>query len=76
MIQPFREIPDLYGVFGMSMDDFFQKPAHQSRVKAELVEKYFAAWAKILKQSVLSNNGRIAYAAYAQWSGCPRCCGG
>jgi len=61
MIQLFREIPDLYGGFGMSKDDFFQKPAHQSRVKAELVEKYFAAWANILKQSVLSNNGRIAY---------------
>ena len=45
----------------MSNEDFFKEPADQSRVKAELVEKYFAAWAKVLKRSVLRNNGRITY---------------
>jgi three-Cys-motif partner protein len=40
---------------------FFEERSDQSRVKAELVEKYFYAWANVIKKSVLSRNGRLAY---------------
>lgn len=40
---------------------FFEERSDQSRVKAELVEKYFYAWANVIKGSVLKRNGRLAY---------------
>ena len=38
-------------------DPFFDEPEEQSRVKAEIVVKYFVAWSKI----ILENSERIGY---------------
>lgn len=46
---------------GVSQTGFFEERSDQSRVKAELVEKYFFAWARVIKDSVLRRNGRIAF---------------
>ena len=45
----------------MSQGGFFEERSDQSRVKAELVEKYFVAWAIVLKRSVIRKRGRIAF---------------
>ncbi|MGP1256306.1 MAG: three-Cys-motif partner protein TcmP [Kiloniellales bacterium] len=44
----------------MATGGFFEERLDQSRVKAELVEKYFFAWANVLK-STIRNNSRLAY---------------
>ncbi|MEM9844994.1 MAG: three-Cys-motif partner protein TcmP [Pseudomonadota bacterium] len=45
----------------MATTGFFQERSDQSRVKAELVEKYFFFWANALKKSVVERKGRLAY---------------
>jgi len=45
----------------MSEDSFFNEPTEQSRVKAEIVAKYFWAWARVILPSVKRRGGRIAY---------------
>ncbi len=45
----------------MAKAGFFEERSDQSRVKAELVEKYFFAWARVIKSTVLRGDGRIAY---------------
>lgn len=44
----------------MVVKGFFEERSEQSRVKAELVEKYFVAWAKVLKRHV-GQAGCLAY---------------
>jgi hypothetical protein len=44
----------------MTTGGFFEERSDQSRVKAELVEKYFFAWVNVLKKSI-GDNGRLAY---------------
>jgi len=44
----------------MPSSGFFEERSDQSRVKAELVEKYFFAWANVLKRSV-QGKSRLAY---------------
>ena len=44
----------------MPIGGFFEERSDQSRVKAELVEKYFFAWANVLKGSVRGKS-RLAY---------------
>lgn len=45
----------------MAQSGFFEERSDQSRVKAELVEKYFFAWAQVIKKTVVQRNGRISY---------------
>lgn len=46
----------------MSLDEFFEDPTEQSRVKAAIVSKYFDAWAKVMKPRAREyGNGNIAY---------------
>lgn len=50
----------------MSTDRFFEESREQSRVKAEIVEKYFDAWAGIViatqkRLRATARNQRIAY---------------
>ncbi len=42
-------------------EGFFDEQLDQSRVKAELIEKYFTAWSTVMKSQVESRGGRIAY---------------
>jgi three-Cys-motif partner protein len=45
----------------MDQPSFFEERSDQSRVKAELVEKYFLAWANVIRNSVLQRDGRVAF---------------
>jgi three-Cys-motif partner protein len=46
----------------MSTDDFFEDPREQSLVKAEIVRKYFWAWAKVITSTLKKRfGGKIAY---------------
>jgi len=40
---------------------FFDEPTEQSKIKAEIVAKYFWAWAKAIKRTVEQRNTNIAY---------------
>lgn len=40
---------------------FFEERQDQSEVKARIVSKYFAAWAKVILPSVIKHNSRLAY---------------
>lgn len=42
-------------------EKFFDESAEQSRIKAEIVAKYFWAWAKAIKGTVEKRNSNIAY---------------
>lgn len=42
-------------------DDFFAEMKQNSQVKAEIVKKYFAAWANVLLPSVESRDGKLGY---------------
>ena len=42
-------------------DAFFDESEEQSRVKAQIVSKYFWAWAKVVIPSARSHEGHIAY---------------
>jgi three-Cys-motif partner protein len=44
-----------------SNQSFFDEIAEQSQVKAEIVAKYFWAWAKVIIPSAKKNSNRIAY---------------
>lgn len=45
----------------MSNSDFFNESREQSLVKAEIVAKYFWAWAKVIIPSAKKRNNNIAY---------------
>jgi three-Cys-motif partner protein len=45
----------------MSKNDFFAERKEQSRIKIEIVNKYFAAWWKILLPSVESRGEKLGY---------------
>ena len=45
----------------MSEASFFDESKEQSQVKAEIVAKYFWAWAKVIMPSAKKRDGRIAY---------------
>lgn len=46
----------------MSTNDFFNESKEQSRIKAEIVSKYFWAWARVVMSQVRKQaDGRIAY---------------
>jgi three-Cys-motif partner protein len=45
----------------MATDGFFDESSEQSRIKAEIVSKYFWAWAKVILPSVKQRGGTIAY---------------
>lgn len=45
----------------MSTDDFFDEVKQQSVVKAEIVRKYFWAWAKVMMPHARRRSGRISY---------------
>lgn len=40
---------------------FFEERQDQSKVKARIVSKYFAAWANVILPSVIKQNSRLAY---------------
>jgi len=40
---------------------FFEERLDQSEVKARIVSKYFAAWARVILPNVKARNGRLAY---------------
>jgi three-Cys-motif partner protein len=42
-------------------EKFFDERKDQSEVKARIVSKYFAAWARVILPSVMKHNGRMAY---------------
>jgi three-Cys-motif partner protein len=44
-----------------SGEDFFDEMGEQSHVKAEIVKKYFTAWANVLLPSVESRDGKLGY---------------
>jgi three-Cys-motif partner protein len=41
---------------------FFEETRKQSEVKARIVAKYFAAWARVIAPSTKARDGRVAYA--------------
>ena len=41
----------------MTGDDFFEESKEQSRIKSEIVKKYFSSWAKI----IANNADKIVY---------------
>jgi three-Cys-motif partner protein len=45
----------------LGLASFFEKPKDQSQVKAQIVSKYFWAWAKVIMPSAKRSHGRIAY---------------
>ncbi len=45
----------------MSGERFFEERTDESRIKAELVDKYLRAWARVMRPTVGARNGRIAY---------------
>lgn len=45
----------------MGESNFFDESTEQSQVKAEIVAKYFWAWAKVIMPSARRRGGRIAY---------------
>lgn len=45
----------------MATDSFFDGCTEQSKIKSEIVSKYFWSWAKVIIPSAKSHNGRIAY---------------
>ncbi|MGK7901334.1 MAG: three-Cys-motif partner protein TcmP [Hormoscilla sp.] len=45
----------------MTDNSFFEKPTEQSRVKAEIVAKYFWAWAKVIIPRAKKKRTNIAY---------------
>lgn len=45
----------------MSNEHFFDESLEQSRIKAEIVSKYFWAWANIIKPTAKRSGNRIAY---------------
>ena len=45
----------------MAETNFFDESKEQSQVKAEIVAKYFWAWAKVIMPSAKKRGGRIAY---------------
>jgi len=42
-------------------DDFFDEMTKQSRVKVEIVKKYFSAWANVILPSVEERDGKLGY---------------
>lgn len=42
-------------------EDFFERASDQSRVKSEIVSKYFAAWATVILAQSRGNSAQIAY---------------
>lgn len=42
-------------------DEFFDEMTEQSRVKVEIVKKYFIAWANVILPSVEERNGKLGY---------------
>lgn len=42
-------------------ENFFDESMEQSRIKAEIVSKYFDAWANVIKRTVKNSGGRIGY---------------
>jgi three-Cys-motif partner protein len=45
----------------MGNNQFFNERKEQSYIKAEIVAKYFKAWAKIMVKQVANRGGKIAY---------------
>lgn len=45
----------------MARERFFEERSDESRIKAELVDKYFRAWARVIRATVERTGGRIAY---------------
>jgi three-Cys-motif partner protein len=46
----------------MAADSFFEEQSAQSRIKAEIVEKYFKVWAQVVGPTAKKfGSGRIAY---------------
>jgi three-Cys-motif partner protein len=42
-------------------DEFFDEITRQSRVKVEIVQKYFSTWAKVILPTVEKRNGKLGY---------------
>lgn len=45
----------------MSQSKFFEERKDQSAIKAQIVEKYFHAWSRVIVPTVKSRNGKLAY---------------
>lgn len=45
----------------MAANEFFHAPDGRSVVKAEIVSKYFGAWANVIKGSVRAHGGKMGY---------------
>jgi three-Cys-motif partner protein len=44
-----------------AVDEFFDEMSEQSRIKVEIVEKYFSAWSKVLLPTVQRRGGKLGY---------------
>jgi len=42
-------------------DEFFEEMTEQSRIKVEIVNKYFSAWANVILPSVEDRDGKLGY---------------
>ena len=58
----------------MTNQDFFEERTQRSRIKMEIVEKYFLAWANVMLGNIKRNpqkgSGRIAYIDLFAGKGC------
>ena len=45
----------------MTKESFFEETREQSRAKAEIVSKYFWAWAKVIIPTARNHDNKIAY---------------